>query len=351
LDNTTDDFIIEYLINGINKECCELISDSLRKFGINYILKKNKIIIENKFCGNIYKWNAIQPLIQEKNEKNEDIKYIIGILSILFSIYGFEKNFLTKLKNSEKQIDSNNNVNKVYTSPNINRNYLINKKLFDLFKIMFSYSLDKMEYFKMKCNLNLESDIEEKPATILNIIIKEDENYINMILKKKNEFFQKFGKNFFIIENSYYKSDDHESLFILKNFDILNTKIFLKFIEILKLRENDIKLEEIIYYYNSGKIILKINKSSFNNNNNLIYIYSLKKENNDLIKYLLEGIISFDDAVSMINKFSKLNQEGNILKKLQEIPYTFESNYKCKIYLLNKNNQEKLILYFQKNFF
>ena len=103
-------------------------------------------------------------------------------------------------------------------------------------------------------------------------------------------------------------------------------------------------MEEIKFelFFNYGKLALKPKSFSKFNYKYYIFIYSLlNNESNKYINYIPEIIISFDSFEHMFKSFEEMVNE-NIFEARSQNNFNFENKYKCKSYLINKNNKEEL---------
>ena len=100
-------------------------------------------------------------------------------------------------------------------------------------------------------------------------------------------------------------------------------------------------MEEIKFelFFNYGKLALKPKSFSKFNYKYYIFIYSLlNNESNKYINYIPEIIISFDSFEHMFKSFEEMVNE-NIFEARSQNNFNFENKYKCKSYLINKNNK------------
>jgi len=342
--NDNEDFIIEYLIDELEKDNNNCIKD----FFFSYIIKSwfrndskdNQNIInldhqnqkvcyyykieEKKKPEEIKDNSNLTSYIINNYVDNLDNKFVKEIFSLLLSIFIFERNIL------KSQVPQSNNINKNEVI------LLSNQFLIDL-KNLFSY-YDKIYSLLEKLNIPNNYAIDDIFKKISEV--EENENILKLISNKKHEFEKNKDKEYFIFEKKSYitTTTPQRNLSYPDKFCILDENIYSKINKLLNINiesKEEIKFE---LYFNHGRICLKPNSNNKNNNLYYILIYSLSNNNSKKeIEYIPEIILSFDNLV-VFKSFDEMIKNENIFEICSKNKSDFESKYKCKSYLINKDD-------------
>ena len=293
----------------------------------NYILNFN-----NKNIGIFYKIKenlAIQNRINNENAQNyENNNFILKILSTLISLNSFENYLIKQTKESSQNSISNNIC------------YLVNKNFILRLKNLFLKEIKEI----IKLNkLDSNSTINE------NILNKINKNCLNAILNKKKEFEQLIQNNQLLqLEKLTY--NNNPQIIYPTNFYIVSKDSYQNLLKICNINENNIYNEQFFFGFNYGKIVL----SSLNKNNNLInnnqeqivYVVSLKQENNENINYIQEMLLLLNGNTQVINNnFKKIITSVDIIKSYTLNSPSFKRNYSCQGYIINQDIFNELIYY------
>ena len=290
---------------------------------------KNNIIISSDLSSNETKNSASTNQSTNKNPETQDNKFANDILTILINIYLGEKEFFDKVENSKS------NINK-----SINDYSLVNSDMLSQFKQFFSYDTEIkkiVDFYKM----NFVSDIDKN----LDKIPKENKIYFTKISDLKKDFPKKFQiNNFFEIKsNSRSDTGSYKEYSYPSEFQIIQKNLSEKLGEALG-NKDYINIEQISLGFNTGNIIFKPTKGKFfDETKNFAYIYSFSKETNGVMKYNPEVLISFETKNAIINNFSKLIQDENLIDSCINNIFHINSTYICKAFLMNKKNPKLFI--------
>ena len=343
--NDNEDFIIEYLIDELEKDNNNCIKDFFFSYNIKSWFrndsKDNQNIInldhQNQKVCYYYK-------IEEKEKREEikdnsnftnyiindyvdnlDNKFVKDILSILISIFIFERNIL------KSKVSQNNNINKIDV-------FLLSNQFLIDFKNLFSYI--KVYSLLEKLIISSNYDIDNVFKKISEV--KENKNILKLISNNKNEFEKNKNKNieYFIFEKKSFitTNNPQQNLFYPDKFCILDENIYSKINQLLN-RNIGLK-EEIKFelYFNHGRICLKPKSiSNFNNQKNILICLPSENGLEKEIEYIPEIILSFNDF-GWFNSFDKMIKIENIFAACSNNNSNFESKYNCKRYLINSNN-------------
>ena len=365
--NDNDDFIIEILINEIERENKIHIIKYIYQVGIDHFIKydakepQNIITLnmESKSKSNYFyqikffycKIEVIQKKILNyqntneniinNNDDNENNKYIKEIFSILLSIFTFEK----KLKNL---INENNSQN-LLELENI---FLLSSNFIIDFKNSI-LSFDKVASFLEK--LNIYQDYNDKE--VFRKFIEDENNkfYHNLILNNKKSIgiYNEKNRDYFIFEKKLFITNSQREILYPDNFYILDENIFSKIMKLLNKKFESKEKISFNLYFNHGKIVLKPNQNGiFNkyNNNYFLFLYSLRNENNYIeINYFPEIILLFENIDNRVN-FLKELKNINLTDEFSNNNSIFEETYKFKRYLINEINTKEQIKNHMKEF-
>ena len=335
-------FIPQYLLYYNNNNINYFMKNEFEKFcekEINYCEIKNENNINIGFCYKINNVNINEKQNKiEKNEnetKNNELKKDEIFLKyekefdILISFY-YNKDFLKE--ELEKSIKEGK-IDKFSC-------YFINKEWFDFFKKLF-FGDKFYDYLKNK-NYNLKKVNEDK---VKKFIIKD----FYKLLTKENDF------NFEDFENKKQKlneyqispllkkinlSNNNEVIYFFEKFYIINDKIFQKINYLTQLEEQKIII-------NNGKIIFNYEYSS-SLNNNKFYNILIGNFNIDNNLFIPEIILDFkekeNERNSLYNNIFLKTKNTKYNLNTKEIYVDLNGRYVGKIYKLNPNNSEKLLL-------
>jgi len=341
--NDNEDFIIELLIDELEKVNKQNIFDYFLKYGIAFFIKisvnkPEKIINLDHLFEKILYFKIDEGQINKKlinqinndniNNYNDNFKnnqFIKDIFYILLSIFKLEK----KLMNSNKD----NNQNSLLLE-----NIILLSSTFanDFKNLILLY--DKIYNFLKALNIKQDYNFEEVLANFSKY--EEGKHYFELILNSE-KVIKKYKDNneeYFFFEKKSFTTNSQEKFFYPDKFYIIDKNIFSKIMEILK---KDIKMEiSFDLYYNFGKIALKpkINGIFDNFNDNFfIFLYSLSKGIYSFeINYIPEIILSFDDISKRFNFFNENTKNNNNIFEISSDNNVIEK-YKFKSYLINEN--------------
>ena len=264
----------------------------------------------------------------QKNQNNApssktlDNKFAKDILTILLNFKLGETELLDKVENSKSNINDS-----------VNDYYLINSDTFSQFIQFFSFQKidDIINYYNLKSISDIKDDLLEK-------ISKENKVDFDKISKLKEDFFKKFEtKKFFDIKsNEYGKVNDFKKYTYPSEFLIVSKNLKEKLCEIFG-DKNYKDIEEISLGYVTGHIILKPKIGKFYDSIKFFaYIFSLSKEENGIIKFTPEILISFDKKISMINNFLKLIKDEALIELCISNIAFINTTYDCHAVLITK---------------
>ena len=294
----------------------------------NIILSSNSDSKGNEDTTNTQNSSSINQN-DNKLPESQDNKFAKNILTILLNLYLGEKEFFDKVENSK------NNINK-----SISDYSLVNSDMLSQFKQFFSYDTEIkkiVDFYKM----NFVSDIDKN----LDKIPKENKIYFTKISDLKKGFSTKFqiNKFFEIKSNSRSDTGSYKEYSYPSEFQIIQKNLSEKLGEALG-NKNYINIEQISLGFNTGNIIFKPTKGKFfDETKNFAYIYSFSKETNGVMKYNPEVLISFETKNAIINNFSKLIQDENLIDSCINNIFHINSTYICKAFLMNKKNPKLFI--------
>jgi len=278
--NDNEDFIIDFLIDELERGNAQYIVDYFSEYGIDYFIKydaneSQKIIninfpsnnkffyckIEESQINNILIYQRPQCVINNTNKDIKNNKFIKEIISISLLIFTFEK----KIKNIFNQNS--------FFLPEI---ILLSSKFVNDFKSSILL-FDKIFLFLEKLDIKQSYNIKGVTENIYKD--KEGKNYLKLILNNEKEIGNYKDKNidYFKFEKNSIITNSKKELFYPDKFYILDENIFSKIMKILNknFESKDLKFD---LNYNHGKIALKpfINNSFNNvNGNYFIILYSL----------------------------------------------------------------------------
>ena len=234
----------------------------------------------------------------QRNE-NEDISFIKYILEILISIYKFELT-LNQIHYASQGLQY------------IIDCYLIDESYLSEFKNLFSY--DKIDFKGKFMSDNYD---------INRIILENKQYFIETILKKKEMFKQNLNYNNLSNINKKTKLHNGKNFIYPINFRILVNSAYSKLLQYYDIDIKNFESYRFDLAFNFGKIILKPKKERLlednRNNNFLIYIYSIKNDNNNKYKYYPEYMISFNSDSFRFNHFKNIINGQNILNPIINI--------------------------------
>ena len=344
--NDNNDFLIKYLIKEINSFTkVEAIISHIKRYGIEYFTKdlpQEISDIEDPNYGLIahcYKVKTNENINNNDNNsiRNEDIQFIKAIVSILVSLFKFNKELKIKIENSKNET----NIHSSYQTGEycflINKNFVLKfKRLFSSDNIFDYNILNKSESDSL---FDIEREIYQK-------IIKR--NNIDKFLEKKSKLLELFNKN----EYSTFQKINCKlgtDIYVPSCFELIDENTNQKIINLnINIEKNMSKIEKSQYGINKGKVILKINDKKFSEFSNSLYIFSVQF-NNENIFYIPEIVFYFNENNQRINIFISLCKGENIEK------YYSNQNSDYSTYLLtndlnnisinNNRNQEKIKQY------
>ena len=270
---------IEY---KILKNKIEIIFDSSNTITLD--AKDN--IISNKSTSATEEKDQIEHEVlnqnSEENLKKDNLtnnNFFDDVISILISIFLFEKEFLEKAESSKKM---NNNSDKNYS--------LINEKKFDEFKRYFSYE----DEIKKIIEENSIKSISSLTSNLLKKIRENHTEYCNKVSKLKEGFLNKFSaeKIFQILTD---KKTDNKTNYFPKEFQIIDVDISKKISELLGEKKN--LFEEVRLGFNLGNVIIQYKKD----NSNYINIFSISLDSKGHIDYIPEIGINFKSNADSLN--------------------------------------------------
>ena len=251
-------------------------------------------------------------------------KFAIDILTILLNFNLEQKEFIYKVENSKKNINSS-----------VNDYYLVNSVTFFKFMEFFSFVKidDLINYYNLKSTTDIKNDLLDK-------IIKESKAVFNKLSSNKYDFFKKFRiKKFF-----YIKSDEYRKYYYPCEFQIVSKNIKEELYKIFDYENyiNYSNIEEISLGFITGKIIFKPNKGKFfDENKNFLYIFSLSKEINGIIKFTPEMLIQFNGNNLMVNyNFRILLKDKTLIDIFTKNISDVNKKYDCKAIIINKEKNE-----------
>ena len=348
--NDNEDFIIEYLIDELEKGNNDDIKEYLSSHSINPLFKnnstetQNKIILDNK-TNKICYYYKIEEKEKEKTKEiknyqtpngyniinnyndNIDNTFVKEIFSLLLDIFIFEKSIL------KSQDSQSNNINK-------NDVILLSTQFLIDFKNLFSY----IKNYSLLEKLNLSSNYDIDDAFKKISEVKENENVLKLISNNKNEFEKNKNKEYFIFEKKSLitSNNPQQNLLYPDKFCILNENIYSKINKLLNINIESKEEIEFELSFNHSRICLKSNSNSKINNQDYFLICSLSNDDSKKeIKYIPEIILSFDNLEGF-NSFDKMIKNENIFEACSKDKSNFENIYKCKGYLINQNNIKEL---------
>ena len=287
---------IEY---KILKNKIEIIFDSSNTITLD--AKDN--IISNKSTSATEEKDQIEHEVLNKNSE-ENLKkdnltnnnFFDDVISILISIFLFEKEFLEKAESSKKM---NNNSCKNYS--------LINEKIFDEFKRYFSYE----DEIKKIIEENSIKSISSLTSNLLKKIRENHTEYCNKVSKLKEGFLNKFSaeKIFQILTDKKTDFNINKTNYFPKEFQIIDVDISKKISELLG-EKNDL-FEEVRLGFNLGNVIIQYKKY----NSNYINIFSISLDSKGHIDYIPEIGINFKSNADSLNKFIKIIKDETLIER------------------------------------
>ena len=302
---------IEY---KILKNKIEIIFDSSNTITLD--AKDN--IISNKSTSATEEKDQIEHEVLNKNSEENVNKdnltnnnFFDDVISILISIFLFEKEFLEKAESSKKM---NNNSCKNYS--------LINEKIFDEFKRYFSYE----DEIKKIIEENSIKSISSLTSNLLKKIRENHTEYCNKVSELKEGFLNKFSaeKIFQILTDKKTDFNINKTNYFPKEFQIIDVDISKKISELLGEKKN--LFEEVRLGFNLGNVIIQYKKD----NSNYINIFSISLDSKGHIDYIPEIGINFKSNVDSLNKFINIIKDEtlieNCFKKIEKINITYDCN-------------------------
>jgi len=344
--NDNEDFIIEYLIDELENKNKYSIVDYFFKYTVSFLIKNEFKESQNiiNLSTNWTKSNCFYYKIEE-NEKTEKIesnltlngnninnnnvdiinnKFVKNIFSILLSIFIFERNIFK----SSNQLDKSNIL-------------LLSNQFLSEFKNLFFY--DKVYSILEKLNLSSNFTIEEEFKKFSGL--EESENIFRLISNNEKEIekYKDKNKNYFIFAKNSFNNNSYQSALYPDKFCILDENIYSNINKLLNIDIESIEEIQFELFFNYGKLVLKPKSFSKFNYKYYIFIYSLlKNDSRKDVNYIPEIILSFENSVKMNNSFEEILKNENIFETCSLNNFNFENKYKCKSYLINKNNKEDL---------
>ena len=345
-EKETMNFIIEYII-GDNNSSYKKIIDNFNSLGIKYLLGfKNENTISTRFSTICYcydfpkdKKNVTNSDLNSIQDNEYNIEYNIkNIISILMSLYLFEKEIKNKLELSKSHI---NDLNYTHSNPfSTICCKLVNSKFLSEIKNIFYYTQIKEIISKNKIYIK-----EEINNNRIEKIMQDEKTYKDYLLNKKNDFLnlRKTALNILDIEEVPSKEGIINFSYPMK-FNIIKESLFDKFLELFGLKqlnkENYMnKSQNILVTFNNGCISFRGFKTKNCENETLIYIYKYNEQQEaDIINYTPEVIIDLKMQHNLLYGFSKI-MKINVLEEINKSQSLFETKYDCNVLLLFDDNK------------
>ena len=296
--------------------------------GISIINIDNNV---DKNVGNNFNNNIVNNVgknvdnnINNNAENNVDIisnKFVKEIISILLTIFIFEKNLLNCLKNQSYKIIKSDFI-------------LLPNQLLNDFKNFFSY--DKVYSILEKLNISSNYDINQDFKKFSEV--EESKNILRIISNNEKEFKKNKDKykKYIILDKKSLMINPQQYFLYPDKFCILNDIVFSKInqllnLNIISMEENKFKLS-----FNKGRLALK---PKFNNQSYILICSYLNNEpRKDIINYIPNIILLFGIFENLNNLFDLMIQNENIFEACSNNKFIFENKYYCKSYLINNNN-------------
>ena len=340
-DFQNDKFIIQYLI----KDIIGYVPTYFKQSGIKYFL--NKIKVDKIYYGEVllcYCYKIMnKELLKEKETQNsfvfENLKnniYVKEIISLLLHYALFRLDIDKKISGSQSQSIQKMNPTQIQT----HKYYMVNKII--LMEFINSFWDDKINDLIQKYKILSITDITED---ILKDILQENDlqPFFKSINDNKNIFQEKIkDEDLYQIDISY-KKEGNDLLNFPKEFMFLDELLFSKFLYFFGIQNDEIKNKsaKIILNFNYGNIVFKSEEVYFLGNKlYLIFVYSMESNSIKEIDFNLELILSFSNYTNFLNNFNSIICT-NIRYSSLLLNEKFEKQYKLKIHLINKKNDEQ----------
>ena len=316
--------------------------------------KKNETISDSKEInsinnGNYEVENQIEPKDNKNKEKNDELLVIIGKeIDILISFFFFNKSLKESLNNSLKE---ENNLEKKLQIMEV-KCYLINRKWIEELKAFFLYN--KLCSYIEEQKISFEKINKENKSDIIKYIydlMKKENNLLNKedIEKEKNKF------SHLSIAPPIKNIKNPENNIFPDEFYIINEEIYNKINESYFYLKNQEKQEENYYFFDNGKIVLKLRLILYNNE--LKYNRLLIGDITNEYLFIPEKIINYEEKDNNnLNVYESYNQlkkikfflevKGKINQNKEDIKYkitNIDLTNKVKIVAETENNNDEII--------
>lgn len=377
------------IVGEYNNKVIDLNRYLIESNNNNLIIEKSKANECNKYFENILDKNSN---FQYKTIQVDNIEdFVNTIANILTKYYNLNNNidnfydntnYIITLQLFKYNKNSNNLVNEINLSVNNNNSYNKNNNLLSSFNFIImsnsntfnfkskqkininnidkietiskDFKLSEKEKYKIKYNINFNNNKMEL-LDLLQLIIKEKENYINNMNNKEKEsklntlnlnylksnkllsnnkdIIKKFDDNVNLFKDNHNTYNNLNSNFIHLIRNCFNTDIEMIFLGTINLALDtfDTSKDTLLFIEKINYIIklnnsLKINYDKYSINNLSVYnnqisidnncIYDVNSDNNSNINFYQSLVYDYDQA--LISKDKEIFDLNSLLKSLKE---------------------------------